>query len=164
MALLRMNRRPPRSPNWKIEKGYCVWCGEKVEGRRRSWCSDKCVDEYRIANFAGDAWQAVWKRDKGKCASCGLTPDERPGHWIRGRQRTRWYSDSYHWTEIEWSGRRWEADHIFPLWKVDRTVPDAFWFWTLANLQTLCEPCHKAKTKTEAAERAALKRPQGNLL
>jgi 5-methylcytosine-specific restriction endonuclease McrA len=65
------------------------------------------------------------------------------------------------WVRDEDAG--WHADHVLPLWKVDRTVPEAFWFWTMANLQTLCLKCHAAKTKREAGERAALKRPQASL-
>ena len=39
----------------------------------------------------------------------------------------------------------WELDHIVPL--VDGGSHD------LDNLQTLCTPCHKAKTVSEASER-----------
>lgn len=162
-------RRPPREPNWRVGKGLCVWCGGKLEGRRRSWCSDACVAEYRIANFAGDAASQVFRRDQGKCASCGSTPADR----YRWRQncalwtQSRWIS-RYRWPEgwdgeapVTWIERTdpgWEADHIVPLWSVDRDAPDAFRFWTLANLQTLCLPCHKAKTAREAAQRAASRR------
>ena len=44
----------------------------------------------------------------------------------------------------------WEVDHIVPL--VDGGSHD------LDNLQTLCSPCHRAKTAAEATERAARER------
>ncbi|MHB1524907.1 MAG: HNH endonuclease [Candidatus Dormibacteria bacterium] len=44
----------------------------------------------------------------------------------------------------------WHADHIVPL--IDGGAR------TLDNLQTLCKPCHTAKTKREAKERALRRR------
>lgn len=54
----------------------------------------------------------------------------------------------------------WQADHIVPLWSVDRALPiaDLLRFWTIENLQTLCTDCHAAKSAREAAERAARRR------
>jgi 5-methylcytosine-specific restriction protein A len=151
-----MTRLPPRKPNWKIQKGFCVWCADKVEGRRRSWCSQACVDEYRVANFAGDAAEHVWKRDKGVCAGCGFDTTSVIS-WRQCYRRFWGYGEQHPEgpvTPVEWHRQMWHADHVIPLWSVDRTAPDAFSYWTLANLQTLCAPCHKAKTKAEAAERA----------
>lgn len=160
-------RTPPRKPNPRTPKGFCVWCGAKCEGRRRSWCSDKCVDEYRIANFAGAAQKAAWERDEGKCASCGSTPESRRQWRARRNQWKRYPPPEYEAgtlvTWIENVDPGWNADHIIPLWSVDRAAPDAFRFWRIENIATLCEPCHKAKTKAEAAQRAALKRPQKEL-
>jgi 5-methylcytosine-specific restriction endonuclease McrA len=46
-----------------------------------------------------------------------------------------------------WTERHaWELDHIVPL--ADGGTHE------LANMQTLCRPCHRAKTAREAAERA----------
>jgi 5-methylcytosine-specific restriction protein A len=151
---MNLLRQPPRKPNLQIGQGLCVWCGGKLEGRRRSWCSDECVTEYRVANFAGDAVRAVRARDHGVCAGCGLDTKT----VIKWRQ-----SGEYHFygqppdgpvTPVEWHFTEWHADHIVPLWSVDRSAPDAFRYWTLDNLQTLCAPCHKAKSKSEAAARA----------
>lgn len=55
-----------------------------------------------------------------------------------------------------------EVDHVIPLWKValisDLTLEQRRWYFGPGNLQLLCGPCHKAKCRAEAAERAALKR------
>jgi 5-methylcytosine-specific restriction enzyme A len=160
------SRKPPRLPD---HRAGCVWCGGALTGRRRSWCSDACVAEYRIANFAADAQRHVWDRDAGVCARCGSTPDSRRrwqtnrATWTQSRYVAQW-----HWPP-GWDGMArltwvhlhdpgWAADHIIPLWSVDRSAPDAFRFWTMANLQTLCLPCHAAKTAREAADRAAIRR------
>ncbi len=156
-----MTRAPPRKPNPRTPKGFCVWCGSRVEGRRRTWCSDACVDEYRIANFAGDAQKAVFRRDHGVCAGCGVDT-KLTGKWRRKRFPRGfgfgWYPEGPV-TEVEYVPAEWEADHVVPLWSVDRDAPDAFRYWSLSNIQTLCVRCHKAKTKREAAARAARARP-----
>lgn len=51
-----------------------------------------------------------------------------------------------------------DVDHVRPLWSLDeheRTQPR---WWLPFNLQLLCSPCHKRKTKHEAALRAQLRR------
>lgn len=50
----------------------------------------------------------------------------------------------------------WELDHRIPL--IDGGSKD------LQNLQTLCVPCHKAKTAREAGERARRRSRQADLL
>jgi 5-methylcytosine-specific restriction endonuclease McrA len=52
----------------------------------------------------------------------------------------------------------WEADHIIPLWRMpDGLPPDMAAKWHgLQNLQTLCIPCHRAKTARETQIRADL--------
>jgi 5-methylcytosine-specific restriction endonuclease McrA len=42
-------------------------------------------------------------------------------------------------------------DHIKPLIAANGDIS----YWQLPNLQTLCTPCHTAKTSQEATERAA---------
>jgi 5-methylcytosine-specific restriction endonuclease McrA len=45
-------------------------------------------------------------------------------------------------------------DHIKPLIEAQGDLS----FWQMGNLQTLCHPCHTAKTSSEATERAAKRR------
>jgi 5-methylcytosine-specific restriction endonuclease McrA len=45
----------------------------------------------------------------------------------------------------------WHMDHIKPLIAANGDIS----YWQLPNLQTLCTPCHTAKTSQEATERAA---------
>lgn len=55
---------------------------------------------------------------------------------------------------------KWDADHIRPLWSAPRdlSVADRDAWFGPDNLQTLCAPCHKAKSAREAAARAGQKR------
>lgn len=44
------------------------------------------------------------------------------------------------------------ADHILPLWLAPRELR----YWSADNLQTLCQPCHNAKSAEEAVARAVV--------
>lgn len=156
-------RTPPRDYAF-APRGQCMWCREPIShpngtpNMRRSW-HPACVVEYRVSRFQGDARRALEERDKGQCAQCGSTPETRPGRWARGQTVYDYAPDGLHpYQRISWEPVGWVADHITPLWSVDNRKPDNFWAWTLANLQTLCGPCHAAKTAREAAERAAIRR------
>lgn len=58
-----------------------------------------------------------------------------------------------------------QVDHKIPLVPIDKTLEDMSWdevvdrLWCdEENLQILCKPCHKGKTKTENAERRLFKK------
>ena len=111
----------------------CPWCGEACLDAihaRRIW-HPECVTIYRIANFSSDQRDFCRDRDKGICAKCGVN-----------------------------AGHKFEADHIIPLWLVDRTKEGWLKYFGGENLQTLCPDCHKAKSKIEAGQRAKIKRLQ----
>lgn len=126
-----MSRRLP-TPHWN--SGGCRWCGEAIENttrRKRTWHPD-CVRAYLIATQSSAQRSACRQRDKGICAKCG-----------RDARSTGW-----------------QADHIVPLHLVDRSLPwaELKHFWSIDNLQTLCEGCHNAKSAAEAAARAERRR------
>jgi len=59
------------------KKGYCAYCGKKLIGKQRKWCSRKCQDEVYekfVAPTIKD-WNAirkrVLKRDNWTCSQCG---------------------------------------------------------------------------------------------
>jgi hypothetical protein len=169
-------RRPPVDCRDRGQ-GTCSLCAGPILNaggeinRRRSWHAE-CVALWFIATSSAAARAAVERRDAGRCAGCGSTPESRPASPCRSMRidspgllgaYRRWFfghDDAPAGTSlgdaatlIEWRDA-WYADHIEPLWRVDRAQPGAFRFWTIANLQTLCTGCHAEKTRREAGERA----------
>jgi 5-methylcytosine-specific restriction endonuclease McrA len=88
------------------------------------------------------AWaKTLWHRPAGRWAD--LTPEQR----ATGEQQS-----------IE-RVCALEVDHRTPLWEVAHLPDDERrWYFGPENLWLLCPACHKAKTKREAADRAAQRR------
>lgn len=166
-------RRPPMPKG--VPSDACPWCGDKPTEKRRRW-HPECVTAYRVACFSDDQRRALWKRDHGVCAVCGTDTGSvllswratrraaflRPGDFERLTacpvvDWKSWY------TPVERQTLEWAADHIKPLWSRPAVVPlaDRASWWGMENLQTLCDPCHKAKTRAEAGLRAG--KPQLDL-
>lgn len=114
--------------------GICRWCNQEVgqtkTGRisKSTWHKD-CVAKYKFYYWPSYTRKIVWRRDKGKCANCG-TQCARKGP------------------------TGWDLDHIIPL----HLANGAEWAWELPNLQTLCKPCHKAKSASEATARSVARK------
>lgn len=134
-------------PYLKDENGkpLCRWCKGAVMPPRRSWCSDECVHEFLIRSGAESLRRAVYKRDKGICKQCGGDTDK----ILRVTSRT---DNNDIWQVFRSMGFNrdrfqslWEADHILEVSAGGET--------SLENIQTLCVPCHKAKTKQMHADR-----------
>ena len=126
-------RKPPKPNSYYVqEKGICRWCGKKiienkVHNKRKTWHQD-CATDYMIIYHSGEARKHIWKRDKGKCNDCG-------------EQCTR---------------RGWDLDHVKPLLE-QKGIKGNKLDWTyyeLNNMQTLCRPCHKKKTKKDLQNNA----------
>lgn len=156
-----VKRGPPPTPF--SNPGACRWCNTPVSGRRRTWCGDDCVRAY-MDQFPGSMRAAVEKRDNEVCAQCG-----RDCRVLMERIRKRtdpFYGSSDRGAKVralKWHrllGRLgvsrgfrvrhlWEADHIRPLVEGGGNE--------LANMRTLCRPCHKAETRALAGRRAAVR-------
>lgn len=170
----RTFNRDIRYPVTRDEKNrrLCRWCQKPVAKGRQSYCSDQCQIEVDIRTSANAARRHVHDRDKGVCRSCGLDTDKlcrilyyanessaghkyRKIHW--SRIRLHWPIDPTVQTILLVLGfnalsnqHYWEADHVVEL----SDGGDG----GLANLQTLCIPCHKRKTAANAGRRASARR------
>lgn len=151
----RIGPEVPHKALREIDGDYfsvCRWCDEPIRkqdgapNRRRNW-HPACVEVYLLRRSARATRMYVFRRDHGVCANCGADTAK------EAREREAERAAKYDRVPSEYAGlsAEWQADHIVPL--IDGGSFD------LANLQTLCTPCHKAKTAREAGERAARKRP-----
>lgn len=154
------------------ERGRCRFCGTSpLPGRRTSWCSETCVDEWKTISDPGYLRWKVQQRDRGACALCGFDTGrlvrvlhkvaERTGRrgakgvasarrlavWLNTKGFTvgaEWKDVSFHTVVL------WHADHILPLAEGGTNA--------LANIRTLCVPCHKAETAALARRLAEARR------
>jgi 5-methylcytosine-specific restriction enzyme A len=124
----------------------CRWCKAEVTGRRRTFCSDACVHEWKLRTDPGYLREKVFARDKGVCAQCGVDTvavrrDMRKLDYAARRALLK------KWKLREGSRKSlWDADHILP-------VAEGGGQCDLTNMRTLCLLCHAEAT---AALRARL--------
>lgn len=126
----------------------CRWCKGAVSGRRRTFCSDACVHEWRLRSSTSYLRECVFERDAGVCALCRMDT-----HRLRKRimrlpfaQRMREIRSMQdqgviHKRRKSW----WEADHILAVVEGGDS--------SLENMRTLCIPCHRADTRQLAMKR-----------
>lgn len=163
-------------------RGRCRECGAKLEGRRRSWCSDECVELYMVRSHPSAARRAVLERDAGVCAECHLgtlvleadlerLAREVCRRWFEERGDQLGYGSTF-WLSRQCPRKLYERirvarqvrlellgwGHLFrrrSFWDADHVVPRAAGGESImANLQTLCVGCHSAKT-TESRQVAS---------
>jgi 5-methylcytosine-specific restriction enzyme A len=142
----------------------CRWCQSPVPRSRMSYCSKACLKEVDIRTSAGMLRYHVKQRDQGVCAACGLDTQRLKRildharrslyELLRGIGSTDGCWFPYEARAVDSVLRQmgfnsdktlWEADHIIEV--------SAGGDSNLANVQTLCVPCHKAKTKKMHADR-----------
>ena len=128
----------------------CRWCNLEIPPRRRTFCSDFCVHEWRLRTDPGYLREQVFERDKGICALC-QTDTHRAFLELKKSRGTfklklldRWGLKKLNRKSL------WDADHIVP-------VVEGGGECDLANIRTLCLPCHKQET--EKLRRRLLARP-----
>ena len=59
----------PKGPNGRF---LCRWCNLEVPPGRQTFCSDWCVEEWKLRTDPGHLRERVFARDRGICAQCGL--------------------------------------------------------------------------------------------
>lgn len=128
----------PVGPNGRA---LCRWCQlEILASRRRTFCSDFCVHQWRLRSDPGYLRDQVLARDKGRCAICSTDTllAFQQLQRSRGESRTELLAL---WGLRSVRARRslWDADHILP-------VAEGGGECDLDNLRTLCLPCHREVT------------------
>lgn len=145
--------RPARTkPGGRLRKSEidrrCRWCRAETPPRRRTFCSDACVHQWKLRTDPGYLRDKVLERDAGLCAQCGvdtvaLRRDMRRLDFAARRKFLK------EWGLAENSRKSlWDADHIVP-------VAEGGGQCDLANMRTLCLKCHR---KVTAELRARLQR------
>ncbi len=126
----------PRGPHGRA---LCRWCNLEVPAGRFTFCSDWCVEEWKLRTNPGYLRERVFERDRGVCALCGIDCTAEANHLrrLRGAARERGYGA---WG-LRPRARRslWDADHIVP-------VVEGGGECDLNNIRTLCLKCHRDVT------------------
>ena len=64
----------------------CRWCGHVITApRRRTFCGESCVHEWRIRSSPSYVRDQVWARDEGICRRCGTSVKDAERAWKRQR-------------------------------------------------------------------------------
>ncbi len=133
-------------PTGPSGRHLCRWCSLEVPKGRQTFCSQFCVEEWRLRSNPGYLREKVQERDKGVCALCRV---DCITEWNRLRKLR---GAGRHKALAEWNlanrFRRslWDADHIVP-------VVEGGGECDLSNLRTLCLKCHRAVTGALRARR-----------
>jgi 5-methylcytosine-specific restriction protein A len=115
----------------------CRWCKLEVPPGRFTFCSEWCVEEWKLRTDPGHLREKVFERDRGICSICGLNcvTELHRIKRLRGAARSR--------AMEEWGirGRKsiWDADHVVP-------VAEGGGECDLSNMRTLCLKCHRIHT------------------
>lgn len=120
-------------------RALCRWCQLEVPAGRFSFCSDWCVNEWRLRTDPGYLREQLFVRDRGICAACGI--DTQAAYFelrrSRGAKKQRlleqWGLARLHRKSL------WDADHIL-------AVVEGGGECDLANIRTLCLRCHQQAT------------------
>lgn len=163
-------RQKPGYPRGPDGKPVCRWCEGPLPKGRRSFCSQRCVDEFVVRSDGNSVRRLVHARDHGVCAHCGIDcdaleklvrrlnrskdPVDRAkigplGRELRARGFVVRLRDDGQYIGLHTS--LWDADHIVP-------VIEGGGVCGLANLRTLCKPCHRNETRALARRRADQRR------
>jgi 5-methylcytosine-specific restriction endonuclease McrA len=128
----------PRGPN---NLPLCRWCElEILARRRRTFCSDYCVHQWRLRTDPGYLRDQVFARDHGICQLCQADTVAIYAALKRARGKAREAGLSIYGMRSITSRRSlWDADHILP-------VAEGGGQCDLDNLRTLCLPCHREVT------------------
>jgi hypothetical protein len=126
-------------PKGTSGRTLCRWCGLEVQKRRRTFCSEWCVHEWRLRTDPGYLREQVLARDRGRCALCHIDTVEAFHRLKRARGSNRKTMLAYWGLQSVNRRSLWDADHILP-------VCEGGGECDLENIRTLCLACHKDET------------------
>ncbi len=126
----------PKGPNGR---NLCRWCNLEVPKGRHTFCSDWCVEEWRLRTDPGFLREKVLQRDQGICAACGTDCLAAWLHLKRLRGMARLKAFFRLGLVCAIPKKLVDADHIVP-------VIEGGGECDLTNLRTLCLKCHRAST------------------
>lgn len=93
-------------PPYQGQKGRCHWCGTAdLPKGRSSWCSDECVEEYKMRSWPAHVRTKVYKRDHGICALCGIDADKAFREWQEARKEIVRLANRLHDKATRWPVR-----------------------------------------------------------
>jgi len=130
-------------------RALCRWCNLEVPSGRRTFCSEFCVNEWRLRTDPGYLRQQVLLRDRGVCAICGI---DSLAAWrdLRRSRGTHRLKLLEKWGLTRFARKSlWDADHIVP-------VSEGGGECDLDNMRTLCLICHRAQTSELRRRRSAI--------
>ena len=129
----------PKGPNGLP---LCRWCElEILAKRRRTFCSDYCVHQWRLRTDPGYLRDQVFARDRGCCAACQIDTVAVYAALKRARGPVRAAGLRLYGMKTMASRRSlWDADHILP-------VCEGGGQCDLDNIRTLCLLCHREATR-----------------
>ena len=117
----------------------CRWCSLEVPQPRRTFCSEYCVNEWRLRTDPGYLRECVLARDRGLCAICAADTLA-AWIWLKKSRGTRRLRALQEWGLTRMSrSSLWDADHIVP-------VVEGGGECDLSNIRTLCLKCHRNVT------------------
>jgi len=128
-----------RLPKGGNGRNLCRWCSLEVPKGRLTFCSDWCVEEWRLRSNPGYLRDKTFERDRGVCALCGLDTVREFNRIRRLRGAARLRAFAQHGIRPRARHSLWDADHIAPV-SVGGGECD------LSNIRTLCLKCHRGVT------------------
>lgn len=123
----------------------CLNCGEVLGKRKRKYCSDKCSSEWFRKHYWSGMKDHILTVQNYVCQKCGATPPRHEGGMLN------WTNDH---SSLDY------FDYV-----VDHKIPIALGGGEFDenNLQVLCGPCNKIKTK-EDIKKIVKKRQETKLI
>ena len=127
----------------------CRYCGKKeLPGKRKTFCSKECVDNYCMRTSTTYLRNLIFRRDKGICNICLLDTKLISRQIYDSEKRTGERSslrDTHQIGDkrVKRNGMScWDADHV-------QMVALGGGLSGLENFRTLCKSCHKTVTRSQ---------------